>query len=79
VRLGQTLGLSMIAEGIERTEQLAELRPLLCGMAQGYLWAKPMEGTVFGELFGVVGARRRADSASLDAEAADARVVSLFG
>jgi EAL domain-containing protein (putative c-di-GMP-specific phosphodiesterase class I) len=52
VRLGQTLGLDMVAEGIERAEQLAELKPLLCGMGQGYLFAKPMDGAVFTELLG---------------------------
>jgi diguanylate cyclase (GGDEF)-like protein len=78
VRLGQTLGLSMIAEGIERTEQLAELRPLLCGMAQGYLFAKPMEGTVFTELLGTVSARRR-DAVDAEAEGERGQVVSLFG
>jgi diguanylate cyclase (GGDEF)-like protein len=52
VRLGQTLGLAMIAEGIERVEQLDELRPLLCGMGQGYLFAKPMDGALFSEVLG---------------------------
>jgi diguanylate cyclase (GGDEF)-like protein len=79
VRLGQTLGLSMIAEGIERTEQLVELRPLLCGMAQGYLFAKPMEGTVFTELLGTVGARRRRESDVEPSGDVSGQVVSLFG
>ncbi|HXA28465.1 MAG TPA: EAL domain-containing protein [Candidatus Angelobacter sp.] len=78
VRLGQTLGLSMIAEGIERTEQLAELRPLLCGMAQGYLFAKPMEGTVFTELLGTLSARRRPADDGVAGDVAG-QVVSLFG
>ncbi len=83
VRLGQTLGLSMIAEGIERNEQLSELRPLLCGMAQGYLFAKPMEGTVFTELLGTVAGRRRERRSATRGEppAGDVsgHVVSLFG
>jgi diguanylate cyclase (GGDEF)-like protein len=80
VRLGQTLGLDMIAEGIERTEQLAELRPLLCGMAQGYLFAKPMEGTVFTELLGAVTARDGGTThAEADADTEHGQVVSLFG
>jgi EAL domain-containing protein (putative c-di-GMP-specific phosphodiesterase class I) len=79
VRLGQTLGLSMIAEGIERTEQLAELRPLLCGMAQGYLFAKPMEGTVFTELLTTVGARRAAKVTDVGTGDVNGQVVSLFG
>jgi diguanylate cyclase (GGDEF)-like protein len=75
VRLGQTLGLSMIAEGIERAEQLAELRPLLCGMAQGYLFAKPMEGTLVTELLGrSVGAQPEPREADVSGQ-----VVELFG
>ena len=80
VRLGQTLGLSMIAEGIERTEQLGELRPLLCGMGQGYLFAKPMEGTVFTELFRTVASRPRPrDGAEPPTGEVSGQVVSLFG
>jgi len=81
VRLGQTLGLSMIAEGIERSEQLAELRPLLCGMGQGYLFAKPMEGTVFSALFAAVGAGHRSGDRGDDAASGDVtgHVVPLFG
>jgi EAL domain-containing protein (putative c-di-GMP-specific phosphodiesterase class I) len=61
VRLGQTLGLAMIAEGIERPEQLAELRPLLCGMGQGFLFSKPMDGALFTELLGHASWRRNDD------------------
>jgi diguanylate cyclase (GGDEF)-like protein len=43
VRLGQSLGLEMIVEGIERHEQLEQLRPLLSGMGQGYLFGAAME------------------------------------
>ncbi len=62
VRLGQTLGLAMIAEGIERVEQLDELRPLLCGMGQGYLFAKPMDGALFTEVLGRATFRHRGRS-----------------
>ena len=40
VRLGQTVGMSMIAEGVERTDQLEELRRLGCDMVQGWYFAK---------------------------------------
>jgi diguanylate cyclase (GGDEF)-like protein len=38
VALGSTLGLSVIAEGVERVEQLDELRSLGCHLAQGHLF-----------------------------------------
>jgi EAL domain-containing protein (putative c-di-GMP-specific phosphodiesterase class I) len=80
VRLGQTLGLSMIAEGIERVEQLDELRPLLCGMGQGYLFAKPMDGTVFTEVLGRATWRHQRAGALDDTSEPEQRgeVVELF-
>ncbi len=38
VSLGSMLGLSVIAEGVERVEQLDELRDLGCHLAQGHLF-----------------------------------------
>ena len=42
VRLGETLHLETVAEGIEQADQLAELRALGAGLGQGYLFAKPL-------------------------------------
>jgi len=42
VRLGETLGVELIAEGIERDDQAACLRALHCTMGQGYLFGRPM-------------------------------------
>ena len=85
VRLGQTLGLSMIAEGIERIEQLDELRPLLCGMGQGYLFAKPMDGALFTEVLGKAAWRYRSGASegaggagSAAAGGSGGQVVELF-
>ena len=39
--LGRDLGLQVVAEGVERPEQLAALRSMGCDMAQGYLLARP--------------------------------------
>jgi diguanylate cyclase (GGDEF)-like protein/PAS domain S-box-containing protein len=50
VTLAHTLGLSAIAEGVETTEQLDELRRLRCDMAQGYLIARPATGHDAGEV-----------------------------
>jgi len=42
ITLGQALGKSVIAEGIETPEQLAQLRNLGCEFGQGYLLARPL-------------------------------------
>ena len=42
LRLGETLGLVTIAEGVERPDQLDALRRLGCRLAQGYLFAAPL-------------------------------------
>ena len=42
IQLASSLGLQTIAEGVE-TESAADLlRELGCGMAQGYLWSRPL-------------------------------------
>jgi EAL domain-containing protein (putative c-di-GMP-specific phosphodiesterase class I) len=42
VRVGHDLGIEVVAEGIERPEQLDLLREMGCGLGQGYLIARPM-------------------------------------
>jgi EAL domain-containing protein (putative c-di-GMP-specific phosphodiesterase class I) len=42
ISLGSTLDLEVVAEGIERREQLLTLRGLGCDTGQGYLFARPM-------------------------------------
>ena len=42
VRLGSELGLTVVAEGIERPEQLEVLREMGCPRGQGFLVARPM-------------------------------------
>ncbi|WP_442942197.1 putative bifunctional diguanylate cyclase/phosphodiesterase [Nonomuraea sp. NBC_00507] len=42
VRLGHDLGLTVVAEGIERPEQLELLRKMGCTSGQGFLVARPM-------------------------------------
>ena len=42
VTLGHTLGLVVVAEGIETSEQLEFLRGHRCDIGQGYLFAKPL-------------------------------------
>jgi EAL domain-containing protein (putative c-di-GMP-specific phosphodiesterase class I) len=43
VALGATLGLDVVAEGIERPDQLEALRALGCKTGQGYLIGRPMD------------------------------------
>ena len=44
VSMAKDLGISVVAEGIETQEQLAELRALGCDHGQGYYFARPMNG-----------------------------------
>jgi EAL domain-containing protein (putative c-di-GMP-specific phosphodiesterase class I) len=41
LNLGRDLGLAVVAEGVETTEQAALLRALGCALAQGYLYGRP--------------------------------------
>ena len=43
INLSATLGLRVIAEGIETAEHLARLRELGCDYGQGYLFSKPVD------------------------------------
>jgi len=43
VAMSQSLGVDVVAEGVETEEQLAELKRLGCHRAQGYLLAAPMD------------------------------------
>jgi EAL domain-containing protein (putative c-di-GMP-specific phosphodiesterase class I) len=42
LQIGRDLGLAVIAEGIETTEQLTELRSLDCTLGQGFTLARPV-------------------------------------
>jgi diguanylate cyclase (GGDEF)-like protein len=42
IALGHSLGLSIIAEGVETTGQLAQLRKMGCNEMQGYLFSRPV-------------------------------------
>ena len=43
IALGHSLSLSVVAEGIERAEQLRVLRKLGCDQGQGFFFGQPME------------------------------------
>jgi diguanylate cyclase (GGDEF)-like protein len=42
VKIAQTMQMKVVAEGIETSEQLAQLRSLNCGFGQGYFFSKPL-------------------------------------
>lgn len=43
--LAHSLGMKVVAEGIERKEQMAMLKDLGCELGQGYLFSKPVDAT----------------------------------
>jgi diguanylate cyclase (GGDEF)-like protein len=47
IRLGQSLGLSIIAEGIETEEQARQLIDLGCPLAQGFFYSRPVDSASF--------------------------------
>ena len=49
VKLGQSLGLSVIAEGAETPAQIQMLRDIGCELAQGYLYSRPLNAEAFGK------------------------------
>jgi diguanylate cyclase (GGDEF)-like protein/PAS domain S-box-containing protein len=48
--LARTLDLAVVAEGVERAEQLHELRALGCERAQGHLFSAPLTEPAFADL-----------------------------
>ena len=51
VQLGKTLGLQMVAEGIEEQTQLQHLQREHCDSGQGFLFARPLDPDAIAELF----------------------------
>ena len=45
LQMAQSLGLGVVAEGIETREQLAKLTALGCGFGQGYYFSRPMDSS----------------------------------
>jgi EAL domain-containing protein (putative c-di-GMP-specific phosphodiesterase class I) len=48
--LAQSLDMEVVAEGVESPEQLAQLRALRCGYAQGFLFSRPVPAEAAREL-----------------------------
>jgi diguanylate cyclase (GGDEF)-like protein/PAS domain S-box-containing protein len=47
IAMGHSLGLTVVAEGVEKTEQLDFLRAHQCDRAQGYLFSRPVDAQHF--------------------------------
>ncbi|MEH6652311.1 MAG: bifunctional diguanylate cyclase/phosphodiesterase [Motiliproteus sp.] len=52
IEMGHNLGCKIIAEGIEKPEQLDLLHKLNCDMGQGYLFSKPIPAVEISKLLG---------------------------
>jgi EAL domain-containing protein (putative c-di-GMP-specific phosphodiesterase class I) len=61
VTLGNRLGLTVVAEGVETVEQWIALDELGCTVGQGFLWSPPIPARAFAPL--VTGLRRAARAA----------------
>ena len=55
IALAKTLGLSVVAEGIETSEQLEQLRQLSCHDGQGFLFARPLTAEKAAEMVKLMG------------------------
>ncbi|HNB45346.1 MAG TPA: EAL domain-containing protein [Burkholderiaceae bacterium] len=53
VGMGQSLGLELVAEGVEDAEQAAALRQMGCHLAQGWLYGRPVPRGDFERLHGL--------------------------
>jgi diguanylate cyclase (GGDEF)-like protein/PAS domain S-box-containing protein len=70
--LGQTLGLRIVAEGVESEAQWEFVRSLNCQMAQGYFFHRPLPWTVLVETIRHANAQRQPVQTG-------ARVIPLYG
>jgi diguanylate cyclase (GGDEF)-like protein len=49
VQLGRSLGLELVAEGIERPNQVARVSATTCQLGQGYLFGRPVDAATAGK------------------------------
>jgi diguanylate cyclase (GGDEF)-like protein/PAS domain S-box-containing protein len=63
IRIGKTLRLETVAEGVERVEQAESLRNLECDIGQGYLFSRPLPGDAISAFLRDRSIDRRADAA----------------
>ncbi|HSM11520.1 MAG TPA: EAL domain-containing protein, partial [Lysobacter sp.] len=56
IAMGRSLGMKVVAEGVETSAQLAALRELGCTYGQGFLMGRPVSVEAAGALLAVQGA-----------------------
>jgi diguanylate cyclase (GGDEF)-like protein/PAS domain S-box-containing protein len=66
LKLGETMHLETVAEGIEEAGQLAELRTLGAGLGQGYFFAKPLTSDAIADLLATADGEIRREAARRD-------------
>ncbi len=71
IGLAHNLGLTIVAEGVETTQQLDVVREFLCDQAQGYLLGRPMQMDTPAELIPM-----QAERLVVNANAAEAHLIS---
>jgi diguanylate cyclase (GGDEF)-like protein/PAS domain S-box-containing protein len=64
IELGKTLDLELVAEGIERNDQLARLKILECELGQGFYFAAPLEHQAVDDLLARLQTGDAADTAA---------------
>lgn len=65
VALAHSLGMTVVAEGIEDADQLAYLRLLGCEYGQGYFFARPMSAEAVEQMLSLPATSARSDAAPL--------------
>ena len=63
IRIGKTLRLETVAEGVERVDQADRLRMLQCDIGQGYLFSRPLSSSALTDLLRERSSAQRADAA----------------
>ena len=63
IRIGKTLRLETVAEGVERVEQADRLRTLQCDIGQGYLYSRPLASDAITTYLRERAATQQADAA----------------
>jgi diguanylate cyclase (GGDEF)-like protein/PAS domain S-box-containing protein len=67
IRIGKTLRLETVAEGVERADQAERLRSLQCDLGQGYLFARPQPSETITQMLREHAAKRSGSQPAADA------------
>ena len=65
IAISHSLGLKVVAEGVETAEQLAFLKSLGCDGAQGYYFSRPVAADAFGQLLEAWNERARSTASAM--------------